>query len=317
MTMSKPGPMSVVVDTDTASDDAIALLLAATAADVSIRAVTVVAGNVPIDLACKNAIITLDLVPGAAAVPVHRGLPAPLVRELFTAENVHGEDGMGGAPLAPPSRPVHSEHAVDALRRIATDEPGQHVLVTLGPLSNVAAALLFDPLLLSRFRHTYMMLGSPDGVGNVTALAEYNAWADPEATAAVIAAPGDKTMIGWNISRLFAVVDPDLRDELVSLGPLGRFTIDINRNVDHYARVESGLNGFDLPDPIAMCIAIDPSLATSTEYVHVGVSCDEATRGMTYIDARHTAPPPNCTVVWAADEEGFRDRLRAMSAWTG
>jgi purine nucleosidase len=308
--------ISVVIDTDTASDDAIALLLAATAPGVTIRAVTVVAGNVPIELGCKNAIVTLDLVASAQSVPVYAGLGRPIVRPLDTAQNVHGEDGMGGAALHPPSRDVETEHAVDALRRIAGDEPGQHVLVTLGPLSNIAAALLFDPLLLSRFRHTYMMLGSPDGVGNVTALGEYNAWADPEAAAAVIAAPGDKTMVGWNISRLFAVVDPELRDELAASGPLGQFTVEINRDVDHYARIESGLAGFDLPDPIALCIALDPSLATATEHVHVGVSCDQATRGMTYVDARHTAPPANCTVVWAADEAGFRDRLRSMAAWT-
>lgn len=309
-----PAPVSLVIDTDTASDDAVALLLAACAPHATVRAVTVVAGNVPLPLAVRNAIVTLDLVPGGSQIPLHAGLAGPLVRPLGTAENVHGADGMGGAGLAQPSRDPDPEHAVDALRRIARDEPGRHSLVTLGPLSNLAAALLLDPLLLTRFRHTWLMLGAPDGIGNVTTLGEYNSWADPEAVEIVLRAPGERTMVGWNISWRHAVVDPALRDELAAAGPLGRFTVDINRDVDHYARIESGLAGFDLPDPITMAIALDPTMATRTEDLHVGVSVDAGTRGQTWIDRRHTAPPPNCRVVWEADEAAFRAVLLAMAA---
>jgi purine nucleosidase len=311
----EPAAMSLVIDTDTASDDAVALLLAMHAGHAAVRAVTVVAGNVPLDLAVRNALVTLDLVAAGDDVAVHPGLAGPLVRPLETAQNVHGPDGMGGAGLAPPRRDPSDEHAVDALRRIARDEPHVHTLVTLGPLSNVAAALLLDPLLLTRFRHTYLMLGSPDGVGNVSTLGEYNAWADPEAAAAVLAAPGERTVIGWNISRLHAVVDPDRRDRLAAAGPLGGLIVDINRDVDHFARVESGLAGFDLPDPIAMAIALDPAIATRVERCHAGISCDASTRGQMWIDRRHTAPPPNCRVVWEADDEGFfRLLLAAASA---
>jgi purine nucleosidase len=307
-----PAPLSLVIDTDTASDDAVALLLAATEASVRIAAVTVVAGNVPLDLAVRNALITLER--AGSEAPVHVGLSKPLIRSLETAQNVHGDDGMGGVGLPAPQRHAATEHAVDALRRLAREEPGVHTLVTLGPVSNIAAALLLDPLLLTRFRHTYLMLGSPDGVGNVTALGEFNAWADPEAADLVLTAPGAKTMVGWNISRTYAVVRPDLQRTIAAAGPLGEFTVAINKVVDHYARVESGLEGFDLPDPITMAIAIDPTLATRSTDAHVRVSCAEDARGQTYVDGRHTAPPPNCTVVWEADEAGFQHRLLAMAA---
>lgn len=310
-----PTMRSFVIDTDTASDDAVALLLAATDSFVRIRAVTVVAGNVPLDLAIRNALSTLALVPGGDAVEVYAGLGDPLTRRLETAQNVHGEDGMGGAPLPAPRLTLNPEHAVDALRRIAHDEPGQHELITLGPLSNIATALLLDPLLLTKFRRTTMMLGSPDGVGNVTALGEFNAWADPEAAAIVVAAPGHKTMVGWNISRLFAVVDPKLRENIRAAGPIGQFIVDINVDVDHFARIESGLAGFDLPDPIAVAIALDPTIATNTTFEHVGVSCDGTTRGQTFVDRRHTAPPPNCTIVWEADERAFQRRLLHAAAF--
>ncbi len=306
---------SFVIDTDTASDDAVALLLALTEPEATVRAVTIVAGNVPLPLAVRNALATLSLVPGGEAVPTFAGMEGPLIRRLETAQNVHGADGMGGAPLPAAKSTAAAGHAVDALRKIAAEEPGQHELITLGPLSNVATALLLDPLLLTKFSNTTMMLGAPDGVGNVSTLGEFNAWADPEAAAIVLAAPGRKTMVGWNISRLFAVVDPALRDEISSAGPLGSFIVDINVDVDHYARIESGLAGFDLPDPIAVAIALDPSIATKTTFEFVGVSCDAATRGQTYVDRRHTAAPPNCTIVWEADDRAFQRRVLAAAAF--
>ncbi len=105
---------SIVIDTDTASDDAIALVLAVREPSVDVRAVTVVAGNVPLDLAVRNAIVTLDLA-GGAEIPVHAGRDRPLVRPLDTAQFVHGQDGMGGAPLPEPSRGATSSDAVGEL----------------------------------------------------------------------------------------------------------------------------------------------------------------------------------------------------------
>jgi len=209
---------SIVIDTDTASDDAIALVLAVREPSVDVRAVTVVAGNVSLDLAVRNAIVTLDLA-GGADIPLHAGRDRPLTRPLDTAQFVHGQDGMGGAPLPEPSRAATSTDAVGVLLDIAANEPGQHDLVTLGPLTNIAAALERDPELLTKFGHTYLMAGSPDGVGNVDALGEYNVWADPEAATVVFAAPGAKTMIGWNISRTFAVMTDA---EQVALAAVGR-----------------------------------------------------------------------------------------------
>jgi purine nucleosidase len=227
------GRRSLVIDTDTASDDAIALLLAVREPTVDVRAVTVVAGNVPLELAVRNAIITLDI-SGGADVAVHAGRDRPIGRPLDTAQFVHGEDGMGGALLPEPSRVADSHDAVGVLVDIAANESGVHDLVTLGPLSNIAEALERDPLLLTKFGHTYLMAGSPDGVGNVDSLGEYNVWADPEAATAVLAAPGAKTMIGWNISRTFTVMTTDEQLALARVGPLGKFAIDINGDVEQF-----------------------------------------------------------------------------------
>ena len=301
---------SLVIDTDTASDDAVALILAARTPGVTIRAVTVVAGNVPLPSALTNALATLHLA-GAGHVPVHAGLAGPMLRPLDTAQDVHGVDGMGGAALPDPGRGPTDGHAVDVLRRIARDEPGQHVLVTLGPLSNVATALLLEPDLLTRFAGTYLMAGAFDGVGNSNACGEYNVWADPEAAAIVLAAPGAKTFVGWDVSRRYAVITPPEQDELRSLGPVGEFTVAINRVVDEFCRTVTGLPGYDLPDPIAMAVAIDPTLVRRAQDVHVTVGRDHLARGGTFVDHRHTAAPPNATVAWEVDEAGFKAMLRA------
>lgn len=299
---------SFIIDTDTASDDAVALLLAVREPSVDIAAVTVVAGNVPLDLAVKNAIITLDLC-GAASIPVHAGCSQPIARPLETAQNVHGMDGMGGAALPNPSRLPTSNDAVDVLVRLATEEPGRHTLVALGPMSNIALALERQPDLLTKFEHTYMMAGSPDGVGNMNVAGEYNVWADPEAATIVLAADGPKTMIGWNISRQFAVIRPDENDRLRAAGPLGRFAADINADVQEYALGVSGLDGYDLPDPVAMAVALDEGIITDATDEAMVVGLDEPSRGAILLDRRHEAPPPHCRVVWAVDEVAFKQRL--------
>ena len=304
---------SFLIDTDTASDDAVALLLAAAADDVEITAVTVVAGNVPIDLAVRNAIVTLDLC-GHETVPVHAGADRPRRRPLDTAQFVHGADGMGGAELPEPSRPHDPGHAVDVLVERANESPGSHTLVTLGPLTNVAAALDRDPELLTKFHHTFMMAGSPDGVGNVNVAGEYNVWADPEAATAVFAAGGPKTMIGWNISRTFAVVTPAENERLIATGPLGRFVAEINVDVDRYSREVSGLSGYDLPDPVAMAVAIDPGIITDASDEAMVVGLDEPSRGAVLLDRRAERSEPTCRVVWAVDESAFKDRLFAACA---
>ncbi len=298
---------SIVIDTDTASDDAIALVLAVREPTVDVRAVTVVAGNVPLDLAVRNAIVTLDLA-GGAEIPVHAGHDRPLVRPLDTAQFVHGQDGMGGALLPEPSRGATSSDAVGELLRIAADEPGRHDLVTLGPLTNIAVALERDPEFLMKFRHTYLMAGSPDGVGNVDALGEYNVWADPEAATAVFAAPGTKTMIGWNISRTFAVMTDAEQTQLAAVGPLGKFAIDINGDVEQYC-LDTGLAGFDLPDPIAMAVALDDSIIVESTDEWLVVGLDGPTRGCTIPDRRYGRPDPNIRVLWSVDEAAFKRRL--------
>ncbi len=307
--------LHLVIDTDTASDDAVALVMALMHPNVCVEAITVVAGNVPLPAAVNNALLTIERSIAAgrsASVPVYAGLDGPRNRPLETAQYVHGDDGMGdiGLPLAV-TVPAGND-AVDQLLTLPGRSDAPLTLVTLGPLSNVAAALERDPLLLTRYEHTVMMAGAPDLMGNVNEHGEFNVWCDPEAADSVCAAPGRKTLVGWNISRQYAVMTPHDQAHVRTLGPLGEFVHTINRVVDEYAR-STGLAGYDLPDPIAMAIAIDPTIATRVTQQAIHITIEGADdRGASV--PTNNSPRPMMAIVWEADESAFKRQLFAACA---
>jgi purine nucleosidase len=297
---------SIVIDTDTASDDAIALVLAVREPSVDVRAITVVAGNVPLDLAVRNAIVTLDLC-GGAEIAVHAGRTEPLSRPLDTAQFVHGEDGMGGAIC----RSVEAGHLPRRGRRAAGDRRCRAGSARPGdarPADEHRRRPQRDPEFLTRFGHTYLMAGSPDGVGNVDALGEYNVWADPEAATIVFAAPGAKTMIGWNISRTFAVMNDDEQAQLAAAGPLG--------GSPSTSTATSSSTASTPASPASTCpirsrwrwhSTTRSSRDATDEWLVVGL--DGPTRGCTIPDRRYGRPDPNVRVVWSVDEAAFKRRL--------
>ena len=280
---------------------------------IDVRAVTVVAGNVPLDLAVRNAIVTLDIC-GGADIPVFAGRDRPLHRPLDTAQWVHGQDGMGGAPLPEPSRLAGTRGCGAVLLDIA-ERSGRHDLVTIGPLTNIAAALEHDPSFLTKFGHTYLMAGSPDGVGNVDALGEYNVWADPEAAALVFAAAGRKTMIGWNISRTFAVLDPD--EQATARRGRVRSATSPCRSTATSTSTASTPASLDSTCPIRSRWPSRSTTRSSRSRPRNGSSSAStgrpaAARSPTAATCR---PEPNIRVVWSIDEAAFKRRL--FDACTG
>ncbi len=306
-------PRPFFIDTDTASDDAVALVMALRHPDVEVVGIGVVAGNVPLDMAVQNALYTRELV-ARADVPVHNGEAEPHVLPLGTAQNVHGHDGMGDIGMELAGRTADGDDAVGALLQASHDHAGELTLVTLGPLTNIARALQRDPSLPDRIARTVTMGAVADHIGNITPVAEFNMWADPHAVDAVLRSGLELEFVGWDISRTYAVLDADEAGELRSVGtPVAEFCVDIQKVVAEFSIAETKLAGFDLPDPIAMAYAIDPSVATATERLNLRVETDsELTRGMVVMDLLgFTGEQPNALVVTAADEERFRAMLRA------
>ncbi len=302
------------IDTDTASDDAVALALALTDDRVDVVGIGVVAGNVPLVSAVQNALYTREIC-GRGDVPVHVGADRPLVLELGTAQNVHGDDGMGDIGLPLNGLEPDPGHAVDALIEASHTHAGELTLVTLGPLTNIALAVRRDPTLAERIPRVVIMGAAADHVGNVNPVAEFNMWVDPHAVQVVLDSGLPLEFVGWDISRRDAVIVPSLANELRAIGtPLAEFCIDIQATVASFCATETKLAGFDLPDPIAMAYAIDPTIATETRRMHLDVECDSATtRGMVVMDLLgFTRREPNALVVMHADHDRFVDMLRAM-----
>ena len=236
-----------LIDTDTASDDAVALVMALQHPEVQVEAITVVAGNVPVDQGVQNALYTVELC--GKDVPVYRGAAAPLARPLETAQFVHGHDGMGdiGLPLAG-RIPADGEAVavlIDTIHRWA----GALTLVSLGPLTNLALAVQQDPAIVDKVAAYVMMGGTGQGPGNVTPVAEYNIWADPEAARIVFASGLPITMVGWDISTGYAVMAPADVEAVRRAGTaLAVFCMDIQGHVNDFS-TRIGLAGFDLPGP--------------------------------------------------------------------
>jgi len=300
-----------LIDTDTASDDAVALVMALNYSDVQVEAITVVAGNVPLDLGVQNALYTVAQC--NADVPVYAGLARPLLRPLQTAQYIHGEDGMGEIGLPLHGRTPAPGHAVDVIIDTLHRFAGETTLVTLGPLTNIAVALQRDPQIAKLVKRCVVMGGIGLGHGNIVPAAEYNIWVDPEAAKIVFESGLPITMVGWDVSQKYATFNDKQAEELASLSPLGEFCVSIQAYLRRFGVEKLDLPGFDLPDPITMSVALDPRVATVTKHLHVAIEThSELTRGATVVDHMGiTGDEPNAYVVLEASRERFVEILYA------
>jgi purine nucleosidase len=289
---------TLLIDTDTASDDAVALIMALRSRDVRVAAITVVAGNVPVAQATSNALFTVELCD--ADVPVYSGAEAPLLRKLVIADWFHGADGLSDHGYKPTKRRAERRHAVDALIETVQQNPGIEI-VTLGPLTNLAMALLREPKLAASVKRCVVMGGAPCCAGNVTPAAEYNIWVDPEAARIVVHSGLRLEMVGWQLCCGDAVLDEKDIDHVLRLkNPIAEFAIRSNNTAAEAFFTQTGQRGISLPDPVCMGIALNPALCTcsSEHYVEIEVS-SELTRGMSVVDRLDVATDCRNRDVWA------------------
>ena len=233
-----------LIDTDTASDDAVAIIMALAEPDVRVLGLTTVAGNVGLEQATQNALLTVEIC--EADVPVFAGADKPINRAHDHAHWFHGKDGMSDRGFPTPKRRPEREDAVDAIGRLSHEKPGL-TLVTLGPLTNIALALKRDPKLAERIGRCVVMGGAPCCEGNVTPAAEYNIWVDPEAARAVFRSKLNIEMIGWHVSRGPSVLrENEIADDRGARHGQG----EIRHRIEHHR--PRGLSGPDRRDrPIA------------------------------------------------------------------
>jgi len=288
-----------LIDTDAGSDDAVAILMALRHPEIDVRAITVVAGNVPLPQGVVNSLYFTELC--ETPVPVYAGTAGPLLREYVSADWFHGADGLGdwGDRYKPQRAQPSNLHAVDAIIDAARSTPDL-IIVTLGPLTNLALALSKAPDIVPLVSRCIVMGGAACTNGNVTPAAEYNIWCDPEAARIVFRSGLPLEMVGWEFSIGEYVLSLDdiefVRDIRT---PYADFTIDCNIKGMRGYEIQTGEIGISLPDGVAMAVAIDPTICTSASQHYVDVECDsELTRGMTVVDKLNLADDERNGPVW-------------------
>jgi purine nucleosidase/pyrimidine-specific ribonucleoside hydrolase len=321
---SIPGcrPIRLLIDTDPGIDDALALLLALGDRRGRVEAVTTVSGNVGVDLATRN----LARILGAAAPEpfprVARGAARPRCGEPVTAGHVHGADGLGdlsggpstGGPSPFPEAALGTvgEDAAGLIVATARRLAGELTIVALGPLTNLAVAVERDRDALARVGRVVVMGGAIAVPGNVTPVAEFNVFVDPEAAALVLAAglpltlvPLDVTArVAWEASWLDRLPQgPDGAGRLATALLAGGLALGAAR----------GASAFALHDPLAVGVALEPSLVVTCRLPVAVETVGALTRGMTVADRRRRpAAPATCEVALEVDAARFLARFEEV-----
>ncbi|MEA2519739.1 MAG: purine nucleosidase [Chloroflexota bacterium] len=332
-----------ILDVDTGVDDAMAIALAVAAPTIDLVAVTTVAGNVELEHTTRNTLRVLDFV-GARHIPVYRGMSRPMDRPLHTASHVHGSDGLGGADIPESSRSIESlsapQYLIDAARR----SPGELTFIFVGPLTNLAVALLREPNLPQLLKGWTLMGGAYRHPGNTAPTTEWNIHCDPEAAKIAFAAWGDSAVahghgrpiaLGLDVTEQAKILpehvvalaraagsspddslalargeDPMVATRSVASNPIVRYVADALRFYMEFHAHYDGFYGAFIHDPLAVAAALDPALVR-TQAVTVDVELGGTlTTGETVTDWRGVwGRPPNVDVAIEADAPEFLRRL--------
>ena len=315
--------MKMVLDMDTGIDDAIAIAMALGSPEVDVLAITSVAGNAPVELCTRNCLLLNELLGGHAVVAT--GADRPLERELLTAQEVHGADGLGGraGSLPEPATSAVDEPACELLARLPEEHPGEITLVTTGPLTNIALALRANPDCVASYARIITMGGAFDVPGNTGPVAEFNFYVDPEAAALVLGSGLDITLVPLDATTSAVLTRSTLEAHERAHGlpadrPCRSSAAILHRALDHYMEFqfdESGLDGGYMHDPLAVAAALVPGVLETID-LPVGVVTDGTDRGRTLrgpVQAHAAALGRGVHVAFDHNDDAFR-RLRVKRA---
>lgn len=300
-------PTPVILDVDPGHDDAVALMLACGAPELEVRAVTTVAGNVPLPKTTRNALRVLSLI-GRDSVPVGVGADAPLARPLHTAEDIHGESGLDGPELVEPTFGPDERGAVRLMADVFEESVEPVTLIPMGPLTNIATFLEEHPRLKEKIGRIVLMGGSM-GLGNTTPAAEFNVYVDPEAARTVFRSGLRITMVGLDVTHEASAGPEEVR-RLRTFGRVGGVAAEL---VTFFTSTYKRTFRFDAPpihDAVAVAAVAEPGILR-TRPMRVEIECNsELTRGETVCDLHNVwGKPPNAEVGVGLDKTAFFEVL--------
>ena len=305
------GVQKIIIDTDPGQDDAVAILLALASPDeIEVLGITAVAGNVPLYLTEKNARIVCELA-GRPDIGVYAGCARPLKRKLITAEHVHGKTGLDGPELPEPKIKLKEKHGVDFIIDTFMQEPKNSVsLCPLGPLTNIATAILKEPRITSRIKQIVLMGGAYFEVGNITPAAEFNIFVDPDAAKIVFASGIEMVVMPLDVTHK-ALVTTQRNEAFRQLKTsVGVAVAEMTDFFERFDKEKYGSAGAPLHDPCVTAYLIDPTIFSGRK-INVEIETEsELTLGMTVADWwRVTDREPNAFFVGDLDANKFFNLL--------
>ena len=300
----------IIIDTDPGQDDAVAILLALSSPELEVVGLTAVAGNVPLALTEVNARKICELA-GKPQTRVFAGAIRPLMRNLVTAEHVHGRTGLDGPDLPEPTMPLESEYAVDfIIETIMNNHVGAITLCALGPLTNIALALIREPKIATKIKEIVLMGGGFFEGGNITPTAEFNIYVDPHAADVVFRSGVPIVMMPLDVTHKALTTRKRVAAFRAMNSRVGNATADLLDFFERFDVEKYGTDGGPLHDPCVIAYLIKPELFTG-RHCNVAIeTMSELTMGMTVIDWwKVTGRTPNAQVMGDIDHEGFFDLL--------
>ena len=279
------GAQKIIIDTDPGQDDAVAILLALASPDeIEVLGITAVAGNVPLSLTEKNARIVCELA-GRPDIPVYAGCDRPLKRKLVTAEHVHGKTGLDGPELPEPKIKLQEKHGVDFIIDTILQEPENSIsLCPLGPLTNIASAILKQPKIVSRIKKIVLMGGAYFEVGNITPAAEFNIFVDPDAAKIVFEAGIDMVVMPLDVTHKALVTEKRNEAFRQLKSPVGVAVAEMTDFFERFDKEKYGSSGAPLHDPCVTAYLINPKIFSGKK-INVEIETkSELTLGMTVAD---------------------------------
>ena len=299
--------MKVILDTDPGIDDALAFVLLKAMPEVQLQAITVTHGNTTVEKCTTNALKLVELL-GMQDIPVAIGANQPLVKALSVAEETHGDTGLGHAVLPPPTITAVNENAANLIIEIVNANPGEITILCIGPVTNLALALLKEPSLRKKIKNVLSMAGTIHYPGNATPSSEYNVFCDPESFDILLRSGIDLTIVPLDVTYqcLFT------KDHVARLkGARTDIAEFIDRSTAFYMEFHAeyqGIQGCAINDPLAAAILVKPELVTFRDYyLDIELHGDFTTAKISADHFNATGNPPNAKVAMEVDVEAFMD----------
>ncbi|MBQ1477095.1 MAG: nucleoside hydrolase [Erysipelotrichaceae bacterium] len=320
----------IIIDTDTGSDDAVAIMMCLREPSVEVVALTTVSGNVPLEQATLNCLMSAEIAVGAENVPpVYMGADRPLTRSRVHARNVHGNDGMSDCDLIHPTvKPVEGVHACDAIIDLVKKYPDEIEIAVIGPVTNLALAMMKDPETMKHLKCIWTMGTTGFGRGNTTPVSEFNVYADAEAYQVMMDFGVHVYVGGYDLCTSEAAwFDEDTERLLASGTKAADYAVRCNEALAQFCYAIGGQRRIDLPDAVSLSPMLwsDVIKSASPCVSHVCTEHNECYGQVIFYDGRMLAgmgpgfegnyygkKEPNCTVIYELDNDLYKRRLEAL-----